>query len=144
MPELGLRKIPFTGEAETRLRMLRARTGLDRNHLCRLGFCLSLEEPGIPRDKRPDEPSVREIDRYTLLGHHSQAYLALLTEWGHGASVDFTKPDTLDGAFVAHMNRGVELLASRVKTLGDVASLLRAQTTTHSNKTRKTAQTRRG
>jgi hypothetical protein len=41
MPELTLRKIPFTEESDNRLRMMKGRTGLDRNYLCRLGFCLN-------------------------------------------------------------------------------------------------------
>jgi DNA sulfur modification protein DndE len=69
MAELTLRKIPFSTEAESRLRMLKARTGLDRNYICRMGFCLSLEEPGVPT--RPDAKlnGGREIDRYTLWGN---------------------------------------------------------------------------
>ena len=50
MPELSIQRIPFTVDADSQLRMLKARTGLTPNILCRLGFCLSLEEPGIPTD----------------------------------------------------------------------------------------------
>jgi len=121
MPELTLRRIPFTTESDNRLRMLKARTGLDRNYLCRIGFCLSLEEPGIPTV--PAEKG-REIEQYTLLGQHSRAYIALLLVWMKDRRGELPGDRALDSAFVAHMNRGIELLASRVRSLSDIAALL--------------------
>ena len=35
-------------EVDQRLRLLKTRTGLTPNLLCRLGFCLSLTEPTVP------------------------------------------------------------------------------------------------
>ncbi len=125
MAELTLRKIPFSTEAESRLRMLKARTGLDRNYICRMGFCLSLEEPGVPT--RPDAKlnGGREIDRYTLLGQCARAYVSLLLVWMNKKSdLNCMQGGDIDGPFVAHMNRGVEIMASRVRSLADMASLL--------------------
>ena len=68
MPELTLQRIPFTEEADSRLRLLKSRTGITPNILCRIGFCLSLEEPGIPSLLPEDFKQGREINRYTLLG----------------------------------------------------------------------------
>ena len=124
MPELTLRKIPFTLESENRLRMLKARTGLDRNYLCRLGFCLSLEESGIPKLYSDKAKSGREIDRYTLLGQHGQAYLALLSVWMKDNKTSLSKNVDMDIMFVAHMNRGVEIVSSRIRSLSDLANLL--------------------
>ncbi len=121
MPELTLRRIPFTGEAENRLRILQARTGLHRNILCRMGFCLSLEEPGIPERLTAEQKVAREIDRYTLLGQHSLAYVSLLAAWMEESGFPI---EDLDSILVSHMNRGVEILTSRVRSLADMASLL--------------------
>lgn len=124
MPELTLKNIPFTADSDNRLRTLKTRTGLDRNYLCRLGFCLSLAEPGHP-DALPEESkSARDIDRFTLLGQQSTAYLALLQVWMHDQQVPASTAKELNTWFVAHMNRGVELIASRVKSLVDIGSLL--------------------
>lgn len=124
MPELILRKIPFNLESESRLRMLKARTGLDRNYLCRLGFCLSLEENGIPKFPGDNDKNGREIDRYTLLGQYGQAYLALLSVWIRDNADSLAENETLDLLFIAHMNRGVEIVASRVRSLADLSSLV--------------------
>lgn len=124
MPELGLRKVPFTAESENRLRMLKARTGLDRNYLCRMGFCLSLEEPGIPAVTPEQMKGGREIDRYTLLGQNGLAYVALALIWMKECGFDPRSAEALETCFVAHMNRGVEVLAARVKSLADLSGLL--------------------
>jgi DNA sulfur modification protein DndE len=124
MPELTLRKIPFTVEADSRLRMLKARTGLDRNYLCRLGFCLSLEEAGIPTVPSEKTPGGREIDRYTLLGEHAQVYISLLLVWMKKHEACELSADDIDAKFIAHMNRGVEIISSRVRSLGDISGLV--------------------
>ena len=139
MPELTLRRIPFTSEADNRLRMLKARTGLDRNYICRMGFSLSLEEPGVPTIPDVDKlkgAGGREIDRYTLLGQHTVAYAALLLAWMKMNDVPAKVPGNVDTAFVAHMNRGVEIMASRVRSLADLASLLPQDTAPKTKGTR--------
>lgn len=123
MLELKLRRIPFTGESENRLRVMKARTGLDRNYICRMGFCLSLEEAGIPPMVAAKSLEGREIDRYTLLGQYGNAFIALLIVWMSRNASSVGSVD-LDSWFVAHMNRGVEIIAARIRTLADMAGLL--------------------
>lgn len=125
MPELTLRRVPFTIESENRLRTLQARTGLHRNLLCRMGFCLSLEELGIPTQFSQGQKAAREIDRYTLLGQHASAYLSLLAVWMNDNEVSMAEQEIVDKMLVAHMNRGVEILTSRLRSLADMATLLR-------------------
>jgi DNA sulfur modification protein DndE len=124
MPELTLKNIPFTIDSDNRLRTLKTRTGLDRNYLCRLGFCLSLEEQGRPEPLTEETKSAREIDRFTLLGQQSPAYIALLLVWLREQKIPATTSQDVNIHFVAHMNRGVELVASRVKNLVDLGNLL--------------------
>jgi DNA sulfur modification protein DndE len=124
MPELTLKNIPFTADSDNRLRTLKTRTGLDRNYLCRLGFCLSLEEQGRPESLTEETKSARDIDRFTLLGQQSPAYIALLLVWMREQNIPANSPQDVNTHFVAHMNRGVELIASRVKSLVDMGSLL--------------------
>lgn len=123
--DLGLQRIPFSVSVDSKMRTLRSRTGITPNILARLGFCLSLEEPGSPPDPFESEKEGREINRGTLLGEHDFIYVALLRTWVHlnsfGSSVDQARFDEL---FVAHMNRGFELVSARIRSLSDLSNLL--------------------
>lgn len=121
MPELTLQRIPFTVEADNRLRMLKARTGITPNILCRIGFCLSLEEPGLPVELPEQFKIGRDINRYTLLGKYDQVFVALLTS---RLTQDSLPLQEIDRMFLAHINRGVEILTARVKTLVDISKSL--------------------
>ncbi len=120
MQELELNRIPFTVEADNRLRSLKSRTGITANILCRLGFCLSLEEPGMPSDLPDVFTQRREINRYTLLGKHDTIYIALLIT---RLSKDNLSLESIDTAFLAHLHRGIEILSARIKTIGDLVAL---------------------
>lgn len=61
---MKLSKIRLTKDASNRLRFLAGRTGLTPNLLCRIGFCLSLEEPKSPNPSEFAEEE-REFNRYT-------------------------------------------------------------------------------
>ncbi len=125
MSTLALRRLRFCKEADNWLRVLKARTGVTPNILCRVGFALSLDEPGVPNPSTYPEDSDREINRYTLLGEHDAAYVALLRQRINNG--EDAMADDLSSQFRAHMNRGVMLLAARVKSLPDLlAELARA------------------
>lgn len=116
MPELTLQRIPITVETDNRLRMLKARTGVSPNILCRIGFCLSLEEPGLPNEFLENYKGGREINRYTLLGKYDQALVALLIT---RLVRDNSPVAKINSMFLAHINRGVEILATRTKSVAD-------------------------
>jgi DNA sulfur modification protein DndE len=120
MSELTLQRIPFTEDADSRLRLLKSRTGITPNILCRIGFCLSLEEQGIPPLLPKNYQQGREINRYTLLGKDDQIYMALLII---RLRQDCISLGEVNDMFLAHINRGVELLAARVKSLIDIGML---------------------
>jgi DNA sulfur modification protein DndE len=117
---MKLSKIRLTKDASNRLRFLAGRTGLTPNLLCRMGFCLSLEEPKAPNPAEfPEEE--REFNRYTLLGEYDEVYVALLRQRLH---VDDLPIDHLEDHFRAHMNRGITLLQQRVRGVADLALLV--------------------
>lgn len=120
MSRLTIRRVRFDPDADTRLKYLKSKTGITPNLLCRIGFCLSLEEPGIPDPKRYQETG-REINRYTLTGQFDEAFEALLRQRMHEDGLDLSQ---IDEQFAAHMNRGVTVLGSRVRGLADLSSLL--------------------
>jgi len=113
----------YVGEdVDQRLRLLKARTGLTPNLLCRLGFCISLAEQGIPDPQLYAEGQVREFNRYTLTGQWDIFFFALLRE---RLVEDGLDPETdLEAYFKAHLSRGVLMLQQRLKSLEDLADLV--------------------
>jgi len=118
---LTLKRLRFSRDADNWLRVLKSRTGVTPNILCRIGFAISLDEPGVPNPLAYPEDSDREINRYTLLGEHDGTYVALLRQ--RVVTEDGFAGD-LDAQFRAHMNRGVLLLAARVKSLPELLAEL--------------------
>jgi DNA sulfur modification protein DndE len=114
----------YVGEAvDQRLRLLKTRTGLTPNLLCRIGFCLSLSESGVPELDLYTAGVQREFNRYTLTGQWDTFFFALLRERMVSDGLDIEQE--LEQQFKAHISRGVSLLAQRVRTLSDVADLVR-------------------
>lgn len=120
MSELTLQRIPFTVEADSRLRLLKSRTGITPNILCRIGLCLSLEEQSIPVLLPENYPQGREINRFTLLGKDDKIYIALLIARLKNDNISLGE---LSNMFLAHIHRGTELLSSRVRGVGDIGQL---------------------
>ena len=120
---LQLQRVRFSTEADNRLRMLKARTGLDNNIICRLGLCLSLEEPAEPRSDSSG-PSSREIHRHILLGEYDPLFIALLRT-RHPRHCD--DAEALARLLVQHLHRGIALLMTRLKGPASLAELVQAQ-----------------
>ena len=123
MLDLNVKRIPFSTETLSRLQSLRARIIIKENNiLCRIGFCLSLEEPGIP--KQPEVLDGNPIDRYVLLGSHDKTFIALLLTWMHKNNYEEINSESLTKCFIAHMDRGAQIISSRVKSMTDFAQLV--------------------
>ena len=122
---MKLTRLRVCEEVDQRLVHLKARTGLTPNLLCRIGFCLSLNDPATPDASAYPPDSDRELNRYTLTGEWDAFFVALLRERcaADGLSLEMA----LEDQFRAHVNRGVLLLYNRVKHLGDLERLLREQ-----------------
>ncbi len=119
---MPLNRIHVSEEVDLRLRNLKARTGLTPNLLCRLGFCLSLAEPGIPDSQLYSDSQGREFNRYTLTGQWDLFFFSLLRERLAQDGMDLEAD--LESQFKAHLSRGVLLLYQRLKTLGDLGDLV--------------------
>jgi DNA sulfur modification protein DndE len=119
---MSLNRIYVGEQVDIRLRNLKARTGLTPNLLCRLGFCLSLSEPGTPDPTLYNDGQVREFNRYTLTGPWELFLMALLRQRLVHDELDVE--EHLEAQFKAHLSRGVLLLYQRVRDLGDLASLV--------------------
>lgn len=115
-------RIHIGKETDQRLRNLKSRTGLTPNLLCRIGFCLSLAEPGIPDAQLYADGNVREFNRYTLTGQWEIFFFSLLRERLQQDGLDVEA--NLEPQFKAHLNRGVTLLSQRIKTVADLTTLV--------------------
>lgn len=122
---MKLTRIKFCDEADQRLKVLKARTGITPNLLCRIGFSISLVDPIKIKPEEFPEDSPRVIDRYTLTGQYDALFLALLRERCAQDGLPTTE-STFEEHFRAHMNRGVLLLYQRVKSLADLCNLVPA------------------
>ncbi len=119
---MTLNRIYVGQEVDNRLRVLKARTGLTPNLLCRLGFCLSLAEPGVPDPKLYDDGQVREFNRYTLTGQWDLFFFSLLRE--RLVQDELEIESELETQFKAHLSRGVMLLYQRLKKLEDLTDIV--------------------
>lgn len=119
---MNLTRLRVCNEVDQRLIHLKSRTGLRPNILCRLGFCLSLNDMTIPNPDDYPPDSDRELNRYTLLGEYDDYFVALLRERCAYDGLDLDHD--LEDQFRAHVNRGVLLLFQRVKHLSDLNRLV--------------------
>ena len=119
---MRLNRIHTSEDSRNKLSILKSRTGLLPNILCRIGLVLSLSEPNPP-EVDIDTSDGSELHRDTLMGEWDPIIVALLEEWCVTNGIG-TDNDTLLKYFRAHLNRGVRLLYGRVKRLEDLANLL--------------------
>ena len=118
---MSFNRIRVSADATNKLKVLKARTGLTPNVLCRLALTLSLSESGLPNTASYDEQG-QEFNRYTLTGEWDQLFIALLKERLVQDDMDIAL-DQLP-QFKAHLNRGVALLYTSIKSLSDLHGLL--------------------
>jgi DNA sulfur modification protein DndE len=118
-------KLRVSAETTSRLRSLRQRTSLTPNLLCRIAFMLSLEEGPLGTTTNPDDDGM-EFNAYSLTGDSHESFIAIL-RWveGQGRDPEEGSPSDEDllVAFRAHIQRGVSILAARVRSPADVARL---------------------
>lgn len=120
---MKLNSLRVCQEASHRLSLLKGRTGLTPNILCRLGFSMSLNDPTIPNPADYPPDSDRIIDRHVLTGPWDKMFVALIKERCKQDGLPVTD-DALAEQFKTHVNRGVLLLYKRVKSLNDLALLM--------------------
>lgn len=123
---MKLTRLRVCQEVDQRLSHLKARTGLTPNLLCRIGFCLSLNDPNIPDPKMYPPDSERELNRYTLTGEWDSLFVALIKE---RCAYDGIEDDQeIENQFRAHINRGVLTLFHRIKNINDLDRLVQEHT----------------
>lgn len=109
-------------EVDQRLSQLKSRLGLTPNLICRIGFCLSLNDPTIPDPDAYPPDSERELNRYTLTGEWDEYFVALLRE--RCVHDNLNLETDLEDQFRAHVNRGVIMMYFHVKNPVDLVRLI--------------------
>jgi len=118
---MQLSEMHFSDEASRKLSQLKGRTGLTPNILARIGFCLSVENPGLPDPSDYEGTGYINIKRHVLTGVYDSLFVGLIKERCHQDSV----PDVeIATHFKAHMNRGVLLLHKKLKSLDSLLLVL--------------------
>ena len=122
-------KLRVSGDAGSKLRALRQRTGLTPNLLCRIAIMTSIEEGAIGGGAVPDEAGM-EFNAYTLTGEYGALVPALLRWVEEGPSPE--EPlggDELLRRLRAHIHRGVGTLSVRAKSPADLLRIIPASAT---------------
>ena len=119
---MRLNRIRISQDSINKLRILKGRTGMTPNILCRLGLALSFLEPGAPEPKAYPEDGV-EFNRFTLMGEWDPLIVALVKERFLEDGLEINNGNLVE-YFRAHLNRGVLLLYNRAKDLSDLTGLL--------------------
>jgi len=118
---LEFRRIRLSEKATNRLRIFKSRTGLTPNIACRLALSFSMSQQNIPKPELYDDRSGQIIDRYTFLGEHEEILLSLFIFWCEEHDI---ASNQYYSYLMAHINRGAEQVANRVKTISDLNILL--------------------
>lgn len=117
-------KLRISGDATSKLRSLRQRTGLTPNLLCRIALMTSLEEVPLGGARAPDEDG-SEFNAYTLTGEYGAMFAALLRWVEEGPiSDEALEDDELLKRLRGHIHRGVGTLSVRAKSPADVLRLV--------------------
>ena len=120
---LDFKRIKLSQGSTNKLQQFKSRTGLTPNIACRVALGVSIAEDSLPSLELFTEESGQEINRYTLLGEHELVLLSVFVQWCHEYGIS---EEERNKYFLAHVNRGVELLNNRVRGLEDLAQLIKS------------------
>ncbi|MEO2069598.1 MAG: DNA sulfur modification protein DndE [Desulfurobacteriaceae bacterium] len=116
-------RIILDKKVSQKLSILKGRTGLTPNILCRFGLVLSLKDPTLP-DPNWYKQDGQELMRHVLLGDLDTILICLFKQRAYKDGFDLQNEKLLLELFRAHINRGADLLYNRVKKLEDFRNLV--------------------
>lgn len=119
---MKLNRLRLCDEVSQKLSSLKAKTGLTPNILCRIGFSLSINDPTIPNLEDYPSDGDKEIDWQVLTGMWGALFIAMIRQRCFDDGLGLSD-EVITSQFKAHINRGVNLLYKRVKSINDLAFL---------------------
>jgi DNA sulfur modification protein DndE len=125
---MHINKFRISADATNKLRVLRQRSGLTPNLLCRMAMTASFESGSIGLGASA-EPDGQEFNAYTLFGADQPIFITMLrlVEAEDGEGEQRLDEQVLLKRLRAHIDRGLQYLSARIKTPADVADLLGAR-----------------
>lgn len=118
-------KFKLSDEAYTRLKLLKAKTGMEDWTLARLGLCFSLGDSNARDLSKHTQSSsaqgAKEFNRYTLTGDMDLLYTEAIRSYA--AKYVGSKMSDAD-VMKAHLNRGIIALSRQIKLIADIAQLM--------------------
>ncbi|MFX1579795.1 MAG: DNA sulfur modification protein DndE [Promethearchaeota archaeon] len=116
---LKFNRIKVSRSSTSKLSLLKRRTGLTPNLLCRMALCFSLEKTGLPPVDYTEDGA--EFIRYTLTGEWDDLFVILLKERLRSDGIDFDATALV--YLKAHLNRGISMIHSRVRNICDLEKI---------------------
>ena len=117
---MSFNELNISEKSSQRLSLLKGRTGLESSSICRLAICISLNDTSIPNPKQYDNKG-RELNKHELLGDYEKLIIALIKQRcfidGFNPEIDFK------AQLLGHLNRGISIIANRVKNINDIKNL---------------------
>ena len=115
-------RIKIGKDATSKLKVIKGRTGLTPNLLCRIALCYSLEKnsysPLVPFDEEG-----MEFNRFTLTGEYDLFFVSLIKEKCKRENLDPDKDFMKQ--FKYHLNSGINALYDRIKSISDLTNLIK-------------------
>ncbi|MEZ0322815.1 MAG: DNA sulfur modification protein DndE [Hydrogenothermaceae bacterium] len=115
-------RIILDKQVSKKLSILKGKTDLTPNILCRYGLMLSLKDHTIP-DANLYKQDGQELARHVLLGDLDTIFISLFKQRAYKDGFDLKDEEQLLDLFRAHVNRGAEFLYNRVKDVKDILKL---------------------
>lgn len=119
-------RIILDNQVSGKLSRLKGKTGLTPNILCRYGFILSLKDPTIP-DINLYKQDGQELMRHVLFGNLDTILIALFKQRMHKDGFNLKDEKLMLDFLRGHLNRGVDLLYNKVKSLKDLANFINSK-----------------
>ena len=116
---LKTNRIAVKADAANKLKILKGRTGLTPNILCRIAICMSLNTKATVESTTTDETGL-EFNKFTLLGENEALLTSLLVQYHFNNTYKTPTEGELLTDLKWHLNRGVNIVYSRVKNLQDL------------------------
>lgn len=120
---MKLTRVNLDDNVSRRLNNLKGKTGLPQNILCRIGLMLSLTESSIPNLEKYNQNGL-ELKKDVLFGDYEPLILSLVKHRAYKDGIDINDDKLMLDYFLAHLNRGAEMLCNRVSSIKDIAEMI--------------------
>lgn len=120
---MRITRVNLDDSVSRRLNNLKGKTGLPQNVLCRIGLMLSLNESSPPNLEKYNQNGL-ELRKEVLFGDYEPVIVALVKHKAYKDRVNINDEKAMFEYFLAHLNRGAEMLCNRAGNLKEITELI--------------------